>query len=214
VSYASILENNRLWAQRKIDADPRYFEALARGQHPEYLYIGCSDSRVPANEIMDLHPGEVFVHRNVANIVSNTDLNVAACIEYAVVTLGVRNILVCGHYGCGGVQAALEHKDLGILNPWLRNVRDIYRLYQAELDAIGFEEQRYNRLVELNVAEQCMNVIKTACVQKSYLSRGYPTVHGMVFDLKTGLIKDLKLDFKAMLESVQKIYRLTETTWF
>lgn len=213
MGYQALFANNREWVRRMTASDPHYFEKLARGQRPEYLYIGCSDSRAPANDMLGLPPGALFVHRNVANIISNVDINAAAVIEYAVVNLGVRHILVTGHYGCGGVKAAMEPADLGILNPWLRNIRDIYRLHEAELDAIPFEEQRYARLVELNVAEQCMNVVKFACVQQSFLSRGYPEVHGLVLDLKSGLLRDLNLDFRAMLEKVQKLYRLTAKSW-
>lgn len=174
----------------------------------ETRYIGCSDSRVPANEIMGLDAGEVFVHRNIANLVPNTDLNVMSVIEYAVVHLKVKHIIVCGHYNCGGVQAALSHSDMGILNPWLRNIRDVYRLNEKELDGIEDKGEKWKRLVELNVLEQCRNVIKTAAVQQSYGVNGFPVVHAWVFDLKDGLLKDLELDFEEALESVKKIYNL------
>ncbi len=213
-NYAALFENNRRWAEGKTKEDARYFERLAREQHPEYLYIGCSDSRVPANEIMGVEPGDVFVHRNIANVVASADLNVASVIEYAVAHLEVKRIIVCGHYNCGGVKAAMQAKDLGILNPWLRNIRDVYRLHQAELDGVEGEEARYERLVELSVLEQCINVIKTAAVQRSYLSKGYPLVHGWVFDLRTGLIRDLEIDFEKELRAIQKIYNLTDTPWF
>lgn len=208
-TYEQIFENNREWVQSKLAADKNYFEKLASGQQPDYLYIGCSDSRVPANEIMGLEPGEVFVHRNVANLVNNIDLNVMSVINYAVDHLHVKHIIVCGHYNCGGVKAAMTSQDLGILNPWLRNIRDVYRLHERELDAIADEHERYNRLVELNVKEQCMNIIKTASVQKSYIQNKYPIVHGWVFDLKSGLIKDQEINFEAMLKGIQKIYNLT-----
>ena len=188
---------------------PDFFERLASDQQPEYFYIGCSDSRVPANEIMGLEPGEVFVHRNVANLVNNTDLNVLSSINYAVKHLGVQHVIVCGHYNCGGVKAAMMPKDMGILNPWLRAIRDVYRLHHTELDAIKDENERYNRLVELNVIEQATNVIKTASVQKGYLKNGYPIVHGWVFDLHTGILKDLKIDFVSILHNIQEIYNLT-----
>ena len=174
-------------------------------------YIGCSDSRVPANQIMGLDPGEVFVHRNIANVVPNTDLNVMSVIEYAVVHLHVKHIIVCGHYNCGGIAAALSHTDMGLLNPWLRNIRDVYRLYEKELDAIGEEqgdEAKGKRLVELNVLEQAKNVIKTAAVQKSWMENRFPIVHGWVFDLRDGLLKDLKIDFEAELQGIKKIYDL------
>ncbi|CAG7950559.1 unnamed protein product [Penicillium salamii] len=172
-------------------------------------YIGCSDSRVPANEIMGLEAGEVFVHRNIANLVPNVDLNVMFVINYAVRHLQVKHIIVCGHYNCGGVKAALTPADLGLLNPWLRNIRDVYRLHEKELDEITDEGSRYNRLIELNVVESCRNIIKTAAVQQSYRDHQYPVVHGWVFDLREGLIKDLKIDFEGVLEDVKKIYSLS-----
>lgn len=157
---------------------------------------------------MGLDAGEVFVHRNIANLVPNTDLNVMSVIEYAVVHLHVKHIIVCGHYNCGGVQAALSHTDMGILNPWLRSIRDVYRLHEKELDEIPDESGKYKRLVELNIIEQCRNVIKTAAVQQSYAKNEYPIVHGWVFDLKDGLLKDLDLDFEKTLASIKKIYDL------
>lgn len=199
--------------QSKLNADADFFEKLAKDQNPEYLYIGCSDSRVPANEIMGLEPGDVFVHRNVANLVCSIDLNVMAVINYAVRHLEVKHVVVCGHYNCGGVKAAMQPKDLGILNPWLRNIRDVYRLHKEELNAIASEGDRYNRLVELNVQEQCINVIKLASVQQQYVKNGYPRVHGWVFDLKTGLLKDLNLDFEKILHDIQEIYNLTDSNW-
>jgi len=158
---------------------------------------------------MGLEAGEVFVHRNIANLVPNIDLNVMSVVNYAVRHLGVKHIIVCGHYNCGGVKAALTPTDLGLLNPWLRNIRDVYRLHEKELDKIADEAQRYNRLVELNVIESCRNVIKTAAVQQSYRDKKYPVVHGWVFDLKDGLLKDLHINFEDMLEDVMKIYRLS-----
>lgn len=214
ISDEKIFENNRQWAEQKIASDPTFFTRIAEAQHPDYLYIGCSDSRVPANDIMGLEPGNVFVHRNVANLVNSTDLNVLAVINYAVRHLDVKRIIVCGHYNCGGVKAAMVPKDLGILNPWLRNIRDVYRLHKAELNSIADIDSRYNRLVELSVQEQCINVIKTAAVQQSYVEKGYPLVKGWVFDVKTGLIKDLQIDFERVLHDIQEIYNLTEKAWF
>ncbi|MBX2921346.1 MAG: carbonic anhydrase [Chitinophagaceae bacterium] len=208
-SYEQIFENNRQWVASKIASDANFLEKLSGDQTPEYLYIGCSDSRVPANEIMGLEPGEVFVHRNVANLVCSIDLNVMSVINYAVRHLKVKYVIVCGHYNCGGVKAAMQAKDLGILNPWLRNIRDVYRLHKDELNAITDEHERYNRLVELNVQEQCVNVIKLASVQQEFIVSGYPRVYGWVFDLKTGLLKDLKLDFDKILHDIQEIYDLT-----
>lgn len=207
--YNEIFENNRRWIASKTATDKEFFEKLVNEQRPDYLYIGCSDSRVPTNEIMGLDAGEVFVHRNIANLVNNTDLNVMAVINYAVRHLQVKHIVVCGHYNCGGVKAAMQPADLGLLNPWLRNIRDVYRLHKDELNAIQNEHDRYNRLVELNVQEQCVNVIKTAAVQQSYLQNQFPTVHGWVYDLRNGELKDLKIDFEKVLHEIQEIYDLT-----
>jgi len=209
VTYEQIFENNKKWVAEMTAKDADFFEKLAGEQTPDYLYIGCSDSRVPANEIMGLEPGDVFVHRNVANLVNNTDLNVMSVINFAVKHLDVKHIIVCGHYNCGGVKAAMIPKDMGILNPWLRTIRDVYRMHAAELDAIHDERLRYNRLVELNVMEQATNVIKTAGVQKRYQQKGYPIVHGWVFDLHSGILIDLNINFKAILKEIQKIYDLT-----
>lgn len=208
-SYDDIFEHNRNWVKSRTEQDPHFFEKLAKEQHPDYLYIGCSDSRVPANEIMGLDAGEVFVHRNVANLVNNVDLNVMAVLNYAVRHLHVKHIVVCGHYNCGGVKAAMTPKDMGLLNPWLRSIRDVYRLHFDELDAIKEEHARYDRLVELNVIEQASNIIKTAAVQTSYAENNYPVVHGWVFDLSTGHLKDLNIDFEATLKDIQRLYNLT-----
>ena len=204
-NYQEIFENNRRWV---AEHDKGYFSNLARDQQPGYLYIGCSDSRVPANEITGLHPGELFVHRNIANVLPTVDVNSQAVIEYAVSHLEVEHVVVCGHYGCGGVASAMQPKDLGILNPWLRNIRDVYRTHRLELDAIASKAARYNRLVELNVVEQVINVMKNAAVQLRYLRTGLPHVHGWVYDLKSGKLKDLELDVPALLEDIQKVYRL------
>ena len=207
-TYDQLFENNREWVASRKASDPHFFEKLSADQTPDYLYIGCSDSRVPANEIMGLDAGEVFVTRNIANLVPNTDLNVMSVIDYAVSYLHVKEIIVCGHYNCGGVKAAMTPQDMGLLNPWLRNIRDVYRLHEVELDTIKDEHARYNRLVELNVIEQCRNVVKLAAVQKSYIDHEYPVVHGWVFDLETGILKDLNVDFHKMLADIQKIYNL------
>lgn len=213
-TYEQIFENNRAWVAEKTATDADFFQKLAADQRPEFLYIGCSDSRVTAEDLMGLQPGEVFVHRNVANLVNATDLNVMAVINYAVRHLGVKHVVVCGHYNCGGVKAAMQPLDLGILNPWLRNIRDVYRLHREELNAIADEHARYNRLVELNVQEQCINVIKLAAVQQQYVEHGYPTVHGWVFDLHSGLLKDLHINFRQVLHDIQEIYNLTDRDWF
>lgn len=209
-SYSEIFENNLAWIEAKKAAQPDFFDKLSLDQKPDYLYIGCSDSRVTAEEMMGLQPGEAFVHRNVANLVVSTDLNVMSVINYAVRFLAVKHIIVCGHYNCGGVKAAMIPKDMGLLNPWLRTIRDVYRLHQDELDDIRDEAARYNRLVELNVQEQCLSVIKTASVQLSHTQSGCPTVHGWVFDIKTGRLKDLQIDFEAKLKDIKKIYNLFE----
>jgi len=208
-SQERLFANNRAWADEKTAEDPQYFDKLASGQHPEYLWIGCSDSRIPANQVIGLDAGHVFVTRNIANLVPNTDLSVMSVINYAVRHLQVKHIIVCGHYGCGGVQAAMKHADLGILNPWLRNIRDVYRLHEKELDAITDKDARYDRLVELNTMEQAKNVIKTAAVQQSFAKNHFPVVHAWVFDFRNGLLKDLKLDFQEQLRDIQKLYDLT-----
>lgn len=210
----ALFEKNREWIERKLMVDENYFKDLSRGQRPEILYIGCSDSRVTAEDMLGLQPGEAFVHRNIANLVNTTDLSVMSTINYAVVHLNVNHIIVCGHYGCGGVKAAMEAKDLGILNPWLRNIRDIYRMHRKTLDAIPDYESRYNKLIELNIQEQCINVIKTAEVQQRFIAEGFPKVHGWVFDMKTGAVTDLKIDFKAILTDIQSIYNLTDKKLF
>jgi carbonic anhydrase len=206
--YVQVFENNRRWVANKRERDPDYFARLAREQHPDFLFIGCSDSRVPANKIMGLEPGDVFVHRNIANLVVNTDINCQSVIQYAVEILHVKYIVVCGHYGCGGIKAAMQSADLGLLNGWLREVRDVYRLHSDELDSLTHTETRYRRLVELSVQEQCRNVIKTSWVQRHYLEHGYPTVHGWVYDLSEGLLVDLEIPFAVTLSEVRVLYRL------
>ena len=213
LSYKVIFENNKKWVEKKLGEDADFFKNLAKEQNPEYLYIGCSDSRVTTEELMGLKPGEVFVHRNIANLVNTLDLNAISAIQYAVEHLKVKHIIVCGHYDCGGIKAAMSPEDFGLLNPWLRNIRDIYRLHRIELDAIADEKERNNRLVELNVQEQCINVIKLACVQERYIVDEYPIVHGWVFDISTGKLKDLNLDFKNILKDIQEIYNLTDSEW-
>lgn len=207
-TYEQIFENNRKWVADKKGSDSDFFERLAIGQNPDFLYIGCSDSRVTVEELTGLQPGEVFVHRNIGNIIGNTDLSAISVINYGVAYLNVKHIVVCGHYFCGGVKAAMEAQDMGILNPWLRNIRDVYRLHKEELNAIRDEDLRYKRLVELNVEEQCINVLKTSVVQRAYIDNGYPTVHGWVFDVQNGKLIDLHFDFRKNLEDIQEIYNL------
>jgi carbonic anhydrase len=204
-----IFENNKNWIVKQLQIEPDYFKKLAKGQSPEFLYIGCSDSRVSAEELMGLEPGEVFVHRNIANMVPNTDLNSMSVINYAVVHLKVNHIVVCGHYGCGGVHAAMQQSDLGILNPWLRNIRDVYRIHRKTLDAITNEEEKYRKLVELNVQEQCINVIKTAEVQKANKERDLK-VYGWIFDIHSGKLIDLNIDFPEILKDITKIYKISD----
>jgi len=204
-----IFENNKNWVAEKLGQDPDYFKNLSKGQNPQILYIGCSDSRVTAEELMGVGPGEVFIHRNIANMVSSMDLSAMSVINYAVNHLNVAHIVICGHYYCGGVKAAMASEDLGLLNPWLRNIRDVYRIHKDELNAIENEEEKYNRLVELNVREQCVNVLKTADVQKAYRKRGI-TVHGWIFDIHSGKIIDLNIDYDNLLEGIREIYHLDD----
>lgn len=189
-SYYKLLEENKAWAADQLAKDPAYFERLLHLQTPEVLWIGCSDSRVPANQITGTEPGEIFVHRNVANLVINTDVNVLSVLEYAVNHLKVRHVIVCGHYGCGGIKAALTNTDFKqVLNMWLRNVKDVYRLHREELDKLTNEEQRCDRLVELNVREQVMNLAKTSIIQRAWKNEQQPDLHGWVYGLKDGIIK-------------------------
>lgn len=207
MQFEKIFANNEAWIANKLKTNPDYFTNLSKGQSPEILYIGCADSRVTAEDLMGAEPGEVFIHRNVANMVISIDVNVMSVINYAVRHLKVNHIVVCGHYECGGVKASLQSADLGILNPWLRNIRDVYRLHMQELNAIEDDQSRFDRLVELNVQEQCINVIKTAAVQEAYAKRGI-SVHGWVFNVRNGQLLDLKIDFPKVLEDIMKIYRL------
>ncbi|WP_026956985.1 carbonic anhydrase [Algoriphagus vanfongensis] len=206
---SKIFENNEKWIQSKTQNDPAYFENLNKGQKPEVLYIGCSDSRVTAEDLMGMQPGELFVHRNVANVVNAIDLNAQSVINYAVTHLEVNHVVVCGHYSCGGVKAAMQAQDLGILNPWLRNIRDVYRSHKDELNAISDEDKRYDRLVELNVKEQAINVVKMAAVQRAMRKRGMQ-IHGWVFDIKSGKLIDLEIDFQKALSDIMEIYRLED----
>jgi len=202
-----VFDNNKKWISEKLAVNPDYFSDLSKGQNPDILYIGCSDSRVTAEDLMGVSPGEVFVHRNIANMVISIDLNVMSVLNYAVNYLHVNHVVVCGHYFCGGVKAAMQSEDLGVLNPWLRNIRDVYRIHKKELNAIEDETEKYNRLVELNVQEQCVNLIKTAEVQKAIKDRGLQ-VHGWVFDIQSGKLIDLKIDFEEVLKNIMEIYDL------
>lgn len=189
----TLLENNRLWSEGIRERDPGYFETLSRQQAPDYLWIGCSDSRVPANTIVGLDPGEVFVHRNVANVVVHSDMNCMSVLQFAVEQLGVEHVIVCGHYGCGGVKAAMGHRQLGLIDNWLRHIKDVYSQGEAELADITDESARADRLCELNVAAQVRNVCHTTIVQNAW-SRGQAlSVHGWIYGLKDGLLKDLNI---------------------
>ncbi|MFZ4523406.1 MAG: carbonic anhydrase [Bacteroidales bacterium] len=206
--YQQIFENNKAWVQAKLANDEHFFEKLAIDQKPHFLYIGCSDSRVPANVIMGLDEGEVFVHRNIANLVVGADNNINAVIQYAVEFLEIQHIIVCGHYGCGGVKAALHPTDMGQLNSWLQALRDVYRIHQQELDEIADPHEKYNRLVELNVIEQCVNIAKIDHVQRKWYQSGYPQIHAWVYDLHNGLIKELDVDLGDYFSSIRNIYDL------
>ena len=189
-TYEKLLLENKAWAREKVVEDPEYFDRLAHIQTPEFLWIGCSDSRVPANEITGTQPGEIFVHRNIANMVVHTDVNLLSVLEYAVVHLKVKHVIVCGHYGCGGVKASMSNHDYKqVLNMWLRNIKDVYRLHHSELEAIKDEEQRFDRLVELNVIEQVMHLAKTSIIQRAWQKTNKPDLHGWVYGLKDGVIK-------------------------
>ncbi|HEX6426763.1 MAG TPA: carbonic anhydrase [Niastella sp.] len=189
-SYEKLLLENKAWASEKVHDDPDYFNRLAHIQSPEFLWIGCSDSRVPANEITNTQPGEIFVHRNIANMVVNTDVNLLSVLDYAVNYLQVKHVVVCGHYGCGGVKAAATQSDFKpVLNMWLRNIKDVYRLHREELNTIKDEEQRTDRLVELNVREQVNNLAKTSIIQRAWKQNNAPDLHGWVYGLKDGIIK-------------------------
>lgn len=189
-SYEKLLLENKAWAKEVVDDDPEFFSRLEHLQSPEFLWIGCSDSRVPANQITGTKPGEIFVHRNVANLVINTDVNLLSVLEYAVEVLKVRHVIVCGHYGCGGVKAALTNQDYKqVLNMWLRNIKDVHRIHREEVDSLPEGDARVNKLIELSVQEQVMNLAKTSIIQKAWKNEQRPHLHGWVYSLKDGLIK-------------------------
>lgn len=189
--FEQLLANNKVWAANKVAADKDFFKRLQNQQSPKFLWIGCSDSRVPANEITNTEPGEIFVHRNVANMVVATDMNLLTVLEYAVKVLKVEHVLVVGHYGCGGVKAALTDQNFGIINPWLKHIKDVYRFHRDEIDALDSEDKRVDRLIELNVQEQVMNLAKTITIQETWAKEQRPTLHGWVYGLKDGLINPL-----------------------
>lgn len=205
-SYQKLLLENKAWAKEKTEDDPEFFSRLSKIQTPEFLWIGCSDSRVPANEITNTQPGEIFVHRNVANLVVHTDVNLLSVLEYAVSYLKVKHVIVCGHYGCGGIKAAMTNHDFKqVLNMWLRNIKDVYRLHRDELETIPEEEKRFDRLVELNVIEQVHHLAKTSIIQRAWKRETYPHIHGWVYSLNDGLIKSVfELNADSQLDPLYK----------
>lgn len=208
MNFKSISEKNEKWIAEKLNSNPDYFTQLSQGQTPEFLYIGCSDSRVTAEDLMGANPGEVFIHRNIANQVIPADNNINAVIQYAVEHLKVKHIIICGHYECGGVKAALHPSDMGQLNSWLQTLRDVRRIHKAELENIKDEQKLFDRLVELNVREQCMNIIKIDHVQRSWYKTGFPQIHAWVFDVRTGKLNDLGLDMEQEFMEIREIYDL------
>lgn len=205
--YKKILDNNKKWVQDKLAISPNYFKNLADGQEPPLLWIGCSDSRVPANEIIGAEPGEVFVHRNIANMVLHTDMNMLSVLDYAVNALKVKHVIVCGHYGCGGVKAAMGNTSIGIIDNWIRHIKDVYRFHQHELDAIENEKQRFNKFVEINVKEQVMNLAKTSIVQNAWKNGQELSLHGWVYGLNDGYVTDLDVNFSCD-KDLDDVYQL------
>ena len=208
--YEELLQGNRDWVQAELEQDPEYFKKLAAGQEPDVLWIGCSDSRVPANEVTNTKPGKVFVHRNIANVCVHSDMNMLSVLDYAVNILKVKHVIVSGHYGCGGIAAALSNKQYGLIDNWLRHIKDVYRLHSYELDRITDEGSKLNRLVELNVIEQVYNLCKTTIVQNAWREREDLEIHGWVIDLNSGLVKDLQVTAKSS-ENLAKVFTLDES---
>jgi carbonic anhydrase len=205
--YNKILENNKKWVEDSLALNPNYFNDLAKGQSPPLLWIGCSDSRVPANEIIGAKPGETFVHRNIANMVVHSDMNMLSVLDYAVNVLKVRHVLVCGHYGCGGVKAAMNNSSVGIIDNWIRHIKDVYRFHQTELDNIADETDRFNRFVELNVIEQVCDLAKTSIVQEAWKRGQELSLHGWVYGLNSGYVTDLNVNFNNNKDLAQ-VYQL------
>lgn len=208
-SYNKLLENNKKWRAEMLAKDSNFFKDLANGQSPEYLWIGCSDSRVPANEVTGTKPGELFVHRNIANMVVHTDMNLLSVLSYAVETLKVKHIIVCGHYGCGGVKAAMGNKSLGLIDNWLRHIKDVYRIHFKELDAIKDENLRFRRFVELNVIEQVNDLGKTSIVQNAWTNNQPLHIHGWVYDLENGEINDMIVSYSNP-DNLHSVYHLED----
>jgi carbonic anhydrase len=209
IDYNSLLEGNRKWVEETLALDPEYFHRLSKGQHPPVLWIGCSDSRVPANQVTNTLPGEIFVHRNIANVVSHADLNLLSVMDYAVNVLKVKYIIVAGHYQCGGIAAALTNKQFGVIDNWLRHIKDVYRIYRQSLDLITDPKEKENKLVEYNVIEGVYNVCKTTIVQNAWASGQELSVHGWVIDIDTGLVKDLKVSVSDN-DHLEKVYQFGE----
>ncbi len=205
--YKKILDNNKKWVQDKLAISPNYFKNLADGQEPPLLWIGCSDSRVPANEIIGAEPGEVFVHRNIANMVLHTDMNMLSVLDYAVNALKVKHVIVCGHYGCGGVKAAMGNTSIGIIDNWIRHIKDVYRFHHEELDAIVDEKERFNKFVEINVKEQVMDLAKTSIVQNAWKNGQELSLHGWVYGLNDGYVTDLGVNFSCD-KDLDDVYQL------
>ena len=205
--YKSLLDNNKVWVSKNLEKDPDFFNRLANGQQPPLLWIGCSDSRVPANEIIGAQPGEVFVHRNIANMVIHTDISMLSVLDYAVNVLNVKHIIVCGHYGCGGVQAAMGNKNIGLIDNWIRHIKDVYRHHATELNSIDGEKDRFNRFVELNVVEQVFDLAKTSIVQGTWKKKKELHIHGWVYDISDGLINDLEVTIRNN-ETLGEVYKL------
>jgi len=205
--YKSLLDNNKVWVSKNLEKDPDFFNRLANGQQPPLLWIGCSDSRVPANEIIGAQPGEVFVHRNIANMVIHTDMSMLSVLDYAVNVLNVKHIIVCGHYGCGGVQAAMGNKQIGLIDNWIRHIKDVYRHHATELNSIDGEKDRFNRFVELNVVEQVFDLAKTSIVQGAWKKKKELHIHGWVYDISDGLINDLEVTIRNN-ETLGEVYKL------
>jgi carbonic anhydrase len=205
--YKKIIENNKKWVEAKLKIRPDYFNNLAESQHPPLLWIGCSDSRVPANEIIGAEPGEVFVHRNIANMVVHSDMNMLSVLDYAVNALKVRHVIVCGHYGCGGVKAAMGNSSIGIIDNWIRHIKDVYRFHHKELDAIEDERERFNRFVEVNVIEQVMDLAKTSIVQNAWNDGQKLHLHGWVYGLDSGYVTDLGVNFSCD-KDLDDVYQL------
>ena len=205
--YKKILDNNKKWVESKLALDSNYFKNLADGQNPPLLWIGCSDSRVPANEIIGAEPGEVFVHRNIANMVVHSDMNMLSVLDYAVNALKVKHVIVCGHYGCGGVKAAMGNTSIGIIDNWIRHIKDVYRFHQDELDAIENEKERFNKFVEINVKEQVMDLAKTSIVQNAWKNGQELSLHGWVYGLNDGYVTDLGVNFSCD-KDLDDVYQL------